>query len=153
MQALADSQARELTAEEVYGVFVDEFVNPSGPYELVGYWPRPDKDDPAHIHGEVHVRINGKLHEVTAEGNGPVSAFIHAMRQIEPAGFAVADYHEQAIGKGAEAQAVAYVPLKLNDGRVVFGVGMDTNIDQAAVRAIVSGMNRIAGAGEDAESD
>ena len=50
------------------------------------------------------------------------------------------------IGKGAEAQAVAYVPLKLEDGRVFFGVGMDTNIDQAAVQAIIAGINRVSSA-------
>ena len=144
VQVLADQQARELTVDEVYGVFLAEFVNPGGPYELVGYWPRPDDDDPTQIHGQVHVRVNGTSYNLTADGNGPISAFIHAMRQIEPDGFVVDDYHEQAVGKGAEAQAVAYVPLKLDDGRVIFGVGMDTNIDQAAVKAIVSGMNRMA---------
>jgi len=143
VQVLADQQARELTAEEVHGAFMDEFVNPAGPYELVGYWPRPDENDPTQIHGEVRVRIDGELYEVTADGNGPISAFIRAMRQIEPNGFTVDDYHEQAVGKGAEAQAVAYVPLRLHDGRIVFGVGMDTNIDQAAVKAIISGMNRM----------
>ena len=144
VQALADEKARELSVDEVYGVFVSEFVNPDGPYELMGYWPRPDDHDPTQIHGEAHVRIADRLHKLTADGNGPISAFVHAMRQIESDRFTVDDYHEQAVGKGAEAQAVAYVPLKLDDGRVIFGVGMDTNIDQAAVKAIVSGMNRMA---------
>ncbi|HRR57306.1 MAG TPA: alpha-isopropylmalate synthase regulatory domain-containing protein, partial [Acidobacteriota bacterium] len=54
--------------------------------------------------------------------------------------------HEQAIGRGAEAQAAAYVPLKFSDGSVVWGVGIDANIDQAAVQAIVSGLNRASNA-------
>ena len=57
--------------------------------------------------------------------------------------FTVDDYHEQAIDKGADAQALAYVPLKLADSKVIFGVGSDSNINQAAVRAIVAGLNRI----------
>jgi 2-isopropylmalate synthase len=48
------------------------------------------------------------------------------------------------MGKGADAVAVAYVPLKQANGEAVFGVGIDTNIDQAAVRAIVAGLNRMA---------
>ena len=52
------------------------------------------------------------------------------------------DYHEQALGKGADATAVAYVPLKFMGNGVLFGVGEGTNIDQAAVRAIVAGLNR-----------
>ena len=143
IQAVADSQGTELTAEQLYTVFRSEFVEPSGPYELVGYWPRPDKDDPTEIHGELRMRISGKERQITADGNGPVSAFIHALRALGVTGFTVEDYHEQAVGKGAEAQAVAYVPLKLDDGRVFFGVGMDTNIDQAAVQAIIAGINRV----------
>jgi len=65
------------------------------------------------------------------------------MRQLGAPEFAVDDYHEQAVGKGAEAMAMAYVPLRLPDGRVFFGVGTDTNIDQAAARAIVAALNRI----------
>jgi 2-isopropylmalate synthase len=67
------------------------------------------------------------------------------VRQIAGIDFGVDDYHEQAVGKGADAQALAFVPLKLEGNGVVFGVGSDSNIDQAAVRAIVAGLNRIAG--------
>jgi 2-isopropylmalate synthase len=79
---------------------------------------------------------------VAADGNGPVSAFVHCMQKLGAEPFNVDDYHEQAIGKGADARAMAYVPLKFQAGEVVFGVGSDTNIDQAAVCAIVAGLNR-----------
>lgn len=112
----------------------------------MGYWPRPDDTDPTQIHGEVRMRVDGTERSATADGNGPISAFVHAMRALSDIDFTVEDYHEQTLEKerGAEARAMAYVPLKLDDGTVVFGVGMDTNIDQAAVRAIVAGLNRIA---------
>jgi len=144
VQKLSDETGREITSAEVYRVFKEEFLEPSGPYELIGYWPRPDDTDPTQIHGELKVKVNGVVKTVTADGNGPVSAFVHGMQQLGATGFSVEDYHEQAIGKGADAQAMAYVPLKLDTGEVVFGVGTDTNIDQAAVRAIIAGVNRIA---------
>ena len=56
--------------------------------------------------------------------------------------FTVDDYHEQAIGEGADAKAMAYVPLDVAGHGVFFGVGSDSNIDQAAVQAIVAGLNR-----------
>ena len=145
VQAFSDARGREITSEEVYGVFMDEFVAPQGPYELLGYWPRPDDKEPTLIHGELKVKVNGVEHSVSDDGNGPISAFVHAMRKIGAAGFTIEDYDEQAVGKGADAQAVAYVPLKLESGRIVYGVGMDTNIDQAAVRAIIAALNRING--------
>ena len=145
VQAIADREGTELNAERLHQIFQSEFVSPAGPYELVGYWPRPDETDPTQIHGEVQMRIAGELRRASADGNGPISAFMHAMRELGITGFSVDDYHEQAVGKGADARAVAYVPLRLADGRILFGVGTDTNIDQAAIRAIVAGINRMAG--------
>ncbi|MFC1735556.1 2-isopropylmalate synthase [Candidatus Hydrogenedentota bacterium] len=144
VQIFSDKVGREISAAEVYSVFMEEFVNPGGPYELLGYWPRPDDDDPTEIHGEIKLKVNGEEKQVKADGNGPVSAFVHCMMKAGAPEFQVDDYHEQAIGKGEDARAMAYVPLQVSDGRVVFGVGTDTNIDQAAVQAIVSGLNRIA---------
>ena len=144
VQALADRVGREIQSSELYKLFLDEFVNPRGPFELVGYWPRPDDKNPTQIHGQLKVKIGGVDKEVAADGNGPVSAFVHAVQKLGAAEFSIDDYHEQAVGKGADTMAMAYVPLKLADGNVVFGVGMDTNIDQAAIRAIVAGLNRTA---------
>ena len=144
VQTYSESVGREISSEEVHTVFQNEFVSPEGPYELIGYWPRPDDNDPTFIHGEVKVKVHGEENTVTADGNGPISAFVNAISQIIEVDFSVDDYHEQAIGKGADAQALAYVPLKLTGNGVVYGVGADSNIDQAAVRAIVAGLNRIA---------
>jgi 2-isopropylmalate synthase len=144
VQTYSESVGREISSEEVHTVFQNEFVSPEGPYELIGYWPRPDDSDPTFIHGEVKVKVNGEEKKVVADGNGPISAFVNAIGQVVEIDFSVDDYHEQAIGKGADAQALAYVPLKLAGKGVIFGVGADSNIDQAAVRAIVAGLNRIA---------
>ncbi len=144
VQQLSEQLGREVTSEEVHQAFGKEFMAPAGPYELVGYWPRPDDADPTTIHGEVRLRVNGQEKVATADGNGPVSAFVSAVRKLVPHEFNVEDYHEQAVGKGADARAMAYVPLELPDGRVFWGVGGDTNIDQAAVRAIMAGLNRLA---------
>ena len=145
VQQYSEHVGREISSSEVYKVFREKFINPAGPFELVGYWPRPDDNDPAFIHGEVRIRIHGEEKTAVADGNGPVSAFVNAVRAVAGIEFSVDDYHEQAVGKGADAQAMAYVPLKLSGSGVVFGVGSDSNIDQAAVRAIIAGLNRIAG--------
>jgi 2-isopropylmalate synthase len=88
------------------------------------------------------MNIDGVERKVVADGNGPVSAFVSGLAKLGLKGYSVDDYHEQALGKGADATAVAYVPLRFNGDGVLFGVGEGTNIDQAAVRAIVAGLNR-----------
>jgi 2-isopropylmalate synthase len=145
VQDYADEVGREVTSTEVKMVFDNIFVNPAGPYQLKGYWPRPDKKMPDRIHGELHLLVNGSERSVVADGNGPVSAFVSGLDKLGLKGFSVDDYHEQALGKGADATAVAYVPLKFEGNGILFGVGEGTNIDQAAVRAIVAGLNRWAG--------
>jgi 2-isopropylmalate synthase len=146
VQAFADEVRREVTSGEVHEIFEKAFVHPDGPFELLGYWPRPDDSIPARIHGEIKLTINDVEHETQAEGNGPISAFVNGLRALEgiPA-FTVEDYHEQSVGKGAEAAAMAYVPLSFDDDRILYGVGEDSNIDQAAVRAIIAALNRVAG--------
>ena len=144
VQQFSESVGREISAEEVHAVFEAQFVAPNGPFELLAYWPRPDDEDPTFIHGEVHLQVAGELQILKADGNGPISAFVTAVREAIEIEFMVDDYHEQAVDKGANAQALAFVPIKLTDGRVLYGAGIDSNIDQAAVRAIVAGLNRIA---------
>jgi 2-isopropylmalate synthase len=142
IQEYADEVRQEVSSSEVKMIFEKTFVNPSGPYELNGYWPRPDVQFPDRIHGELHLKINGIEQIVVADGNGPISAFVSALEKLGLGGFSVEDYNEQALGRGADATAVAYVPLKFNGKETLFGVGEGTNIDQAAVRAIVAGLNR-----------
>lgn len=143
VQKYTDKAGREITGKEVHQVFLDEFVNPDGPYQLIAFWPRPDDNDPTHIHGEIKINIDGIEKNVTAEGNGPLSAFVAGIMKLGAPNFSIEDYDEEAIGKGANAQAVAYVPLKFDNGKTVYGVGIDTNIDQAAVSAVISGLNRM----------
>ena len=55
----------------------------------------------------------------------------------------VVDYHEHAVGAGADATAVAYVEARAGNGRTVFGVGMVKNIVTASLRAVTSAANRL----------
>ncbi len=144
VQGYSEKVGREISADEVYSVFKNEFVSPEGPYELVGYWPRPDDKDPTFIHGEVSVIVKGEAKIIKADGNGPISAFVNAMREVVEFEFKIHDYDEEAIGEGADAKAMAYVPLEVKEAGAIYGVGSDSNINQAAVKAIIAGLNRIA---------
>ncbi len=144
VQEFTDRAGREIDAKELYEVFSGEFISPKGPYELVGFWPHPHEDNPSNVNGKVVMKVDGVTKEIAADGNGPISAFVHAVIELTGIEFDVEDYHEQSMGKGEDATATAYVPLLLPEGKpVVYGVGMDTNITQAAAKAIVAGLNRI----------
>jgi 2-isopropylmalate synthase len=79
---------------------------------------------------------------ISGRGNGPIDAFMDALRKHTGIELKVIDYREHSVGLGNDASAVAYLETRLKDGRTVHGVGMDSNIVNASLRAVVSAANR-----------
>jgi 2-isopropylmalate synthase len=86
--------------------------------------------------------IDGVDVELTGAGNGPVDAFVHALREGTGFDIHVQNYHEHGVGSGEDATAVAYVQLRIGSDRTVYGVGFDVNIVTATLRAVVCAANR-----------
>ena len=86
---------------------------------------------------------------VRGGGNGPVAAFCSALGQ---AGYdvRVLDYVEHALSAGGDARAAAYLECAI-DGQVVWGVGIDSSITTASLKAVVSAVNRAANRSPDDE--
>ncbi len=143
VQSFADRNAREINAGEVWSMFKKLYAQQESPIKLVKYWPRPNAEDPSQIDGEVQVEYNGQFRTLTASGAGPISAFVRAIRQLPIPEFTLEEYEEDAIGKSAEAEAIAFVRLEDSQQESRFGVGFGANIDQAAVRAVVSALNSL----------
>ncbi|MEA1904205.1 MAG: 2-isopropylmalate synthase [Actinomycetota bacterium] len=85
---------------------------------------------------------DGEPITVIGKGEGPVAALVHALCEQWDEEFDVADYSEHAIGKGADAQAVAYVESLGNDGDIKWGIGVDTNITTASLLAVLAAFER-----------
>jgi len=85
---------------------------------------------------------DGALTEMHGEGNGPLAALVHAFSLAGVPRFEIAHYSEHALGAGEEAAAIAYIQIKHPDGRTRWGAGVDTNIELASVRAVLSALNR-----------
>jgi 2-isopropylmalate synthase len=82
--------------------------------------------------------MGGASQVIHGVGNGPIDAFVHALGLR----LTVMDYHEHAIGTGANASAVCYVELRLDDGPSLFGIGIDSDIVAASFKAVLSAVNR-----------
>lgn len=139
-----DQCGGEVSPEQLLDWLKAEFVNPVGPYKLIGYWPRPDEDNSDIVHGEIKLTINnGDVLHFQADGNGPIDAFVKALAKLDINGFTVGkEYDESAMGEGGSgAQAIAFMPLECGD-QTFWGVGIHTNTTQAAVHAIIAALNR-----------
>ncbi|MBN2449952.1 MAG: 2-isopropylmalate synthase [Lentisphaeria bacterium] len=143
VQAFADKVQREVQSREVWEIFIREFARRDGPLQLVNYWPRPNADDPKIIEGEVHVDFRGERRILHGTAGGPIAAFVKAVRQLPIPEFSLQEYEEDAIGSSADAEAITFVRLEKQGDGAFYGVGFGHNIDQAAVGAIVSGVNRL----------
>ncbi|MFA5203123.1 MAG: 2-isopropylmalate synthase [Lentisphaeria bacterium] len=142
VQKYADSVAREVSGDEIWDLLRRQYLRADGAIQLQKYWPRPNADDPTRIAGEVRLEFHGKPHLLTAEADGPIAAFVRAVRQLPlPFDFTLTEYEEDAIGQSDDAEAVTFVRLQDDQGHSCRGIGFGGNIDQAAVRAVVSALN------------
>jgi len=89
---------------------------------------------------------NGESRQLKGQGSGPIDAFVAGLQTITGSSVRVLDYHQHAIGAGADARSVAYVEVQVDGGRGIFGAGMDANIVSASLKAILSGVARANGA-------
>ncbi len=144
VQAKTDADGGEVTSDELWHIFTDEYL-PSrvdderwGRFELLS--TRTESDLSGDIRLDVTLRDGDDVVHATGSGNGPVAAFLDVIRRH---GFDVAvfDYVEHAMSAGGDAQAAAYVELHV-DGERLWGVGIDGDIATASLKAIVSGVNR-----------
>jgi 2-isopropylmalate synthase len=141
VQALADETSRELNAADIWGRFQSHYrLEGEQPYELVDY-------SEAHAGADRiftgRVRHGGEERTVSGRGNGLLSGVLSALNAGFGVSLDIVDYSEHAIGQGGSVQAAAYVEARTDDGRTLFGVGIDTDVATASVRALLGAANAL----------
>ncbi|MCG6658675.1 2-isopropylmalate synthase [Halomonas campisalis] len=139
VQEVADRTGREITSQMIYQAFADEYVEQTAPFALINHRLSSEPDSPR-VHLEAQIEQQGGRQTIRGEGNGPLAAFIRALA-AEGHDVEIIDYHEHSRGQGADAEAIAYVEVRL-DGKAVFGVGIDESITTASMKAVMSAINR-----------
>jgi 2-isopropylmalate synthase len=139
IKVITEGSGTEISAEEMWDAFAAEYLPKTPRIRLAGY-------DTASEDGGVTVRVRlaaaGQTAAISGEGNGPISALVHALRRDLGIEVEVLDYAEHALGAGEEATAVAYVEIR-SRGEVRWGVGMDPNITTASMKAVLSALERL----------
>jgi 2-isopropylmalate synthase len=140
VQAYADETSRELNAADIWGLFERTYMPQADDrVELRDYEESGASGQRVFIG---RVAIDGEERSISGRGNGLISGVVSAIAESTGPILDVVDYNEHAIGHGADAQAAAYVECRTAEGKTVFGVGMDTDIATASVRAVLSAANR-----------
>ena len=90
------------------------------------------------------VEVDGQERQIEGVGNGPIAAFVDALKRECGVALTVLDYHEDAVSAGADAQAAAYVQIRTSNGAgTLYGVGMDSDIVTASLKAVASAATRV----------
>jgi 2-isopropylmalate synthase len=136
VQRHTDDEGGEVGPQQMWEIFSGEYFSDRR-FALVGY-------EAATADGKVtltaEITAGGENRTVTAAGNGPIDAFVHALSDVG-VDVRVLDYAEHALTSGEGAQAAAYVECAV-DGATYWGVGIDANIVTASLRAVLSAANR-----------
>lgn len=150
VQRHTDSQGVEMSSTDIWQLFSRTYLECDRPVSYVEH----------HLfeHGTAQgirlaVEVQGVPHLLIGEGNGPIDAAVHALQGIGIT-VQVRSFEERATspsGDAGNAQACAFMELAHPaGGRECYGVGMDTNIVTASIKALVSGINRLDTARSDA---
>jgi 2-isopropylmalate synthase len=140
IQHITEDSGTEISPGRMWDAFEAEYLPSEPRLSLVSHELRSDADGRTTITAQL--RTGDEHRTVVGEGNGPIDAFVHALRQHLDATIDVVDYAEHAIGKGSEATAVAYVESVAADGTVRWGVGTDPNIITASLKAVLGALDR-----------
>ncbi|BCU76076.1 2-isopropylmalate synthase [Luteolibacter sp. LG18] len=138
---LADQLGRELTPDEIRDAFYLRFTNLTSPLVLVDYELVHHIESRGQVECSAVVRLDGDEKQIKGVGNGPINAFVHALESIGLKDFKVTDYRSHAVRGGSDANAAAYVQVQHDDGRIVWGCGVDPSIEMAGLKALVSSWN------------
>jgi 2-isopropylmalate synthase len=143
VQAIADATGKELASADIWAAFQAEYLQTDQPFRFIEYRTAPDGHTGGACKLTATVREHGRERPLSGKGNGPIDAFTDALNRHFGLNVRVVDYHEHAIGAGADATAVSYVEVCMDGDPVsLFGVGVDGNIVTASLRAVVSAVNR-----------
>jgi 2-isopropylmalate synthase len=138
VQKVADESGREIAAADIHAIFTSEYFDQVKPFAYGAHKMVEDSTKEETVQIELELLENGTKIARKGGGNGPIDAFVHALGLD----IKLMDYHEHAIGSGADARAACYVELRLANGPTLFGAGIDSNILTASFKAVLSAVNR-----------
>ena len=144
VQSIADKTGKEITSDMIWGIFEQEFLSKSR-FSLLKFKSKKISKDENTEFVEATINHNGEKIKISSTGNGPISAFVNAMRDTFKLTFMLNDFGQNTRSSGSTAEAAAYIEIKVPDenGKSVFGVGIDTSITLAPIKAVISAINRM----------
>lgn len=141
IQGITDETSEEITSFEIWRQFEQRYLVSGSPIELLSVQVHSDSsaEQPAQV--TAVVVHDGAERTIEGRGNGPINAFLNAVKHELGYDVHLTSYEEHAIQKGSDAQAAAYVELERPNGETNWGIGIHSSIVTASLKAVVSAIN------------
>jgi 2-isopropylmalate synthase len=134
-----DKLGREVSGAELKAMFWKEYVEKISPWKLSSF---ETESKNGIVKCRAHFLRDGKTIQFSGEGNGPLAALVHGFSLVGVPKFEITNYSEHALSSSESAQAISYIQIKTAGGQSRWGAGVDTNIELASVKAVLSALNR-----------
>ncbi len=142
VQAVTDKEGRELTPKEIDTIFKENYFDLNGHLELVDFAVHSKTTKDNTVNCTLNYKLDGNLITSDGSGNGPIDACKNALMKKYPNQFTIASYAEHSFGEKSSAKAIAYMHIENSELESFFGVGADTDITYASIKALFSALNR-----------
>ena len=144
VQAKCEELGRELIPKELFEVFEKNYLEHKQKYVLSSrkiYEESENGNDYVHFKGKMKINGNEEV-SLSGVGNGPIDAFFNAIKKVGLDKYEFISYSQHAISQGSDSKAVSYIELKKPDGKSIFGIGIDSNVNVASVLGVLNAINR-----------
>ena len=137
-KGVSDHLHKELHPEEIYKIFCEHFVDGRRAFDVLECHYKQING----ITATVTVLKDGKMTDVTAEGNGRLNAESNALKNFLGVSYTLTDYEEHALTQRSSSKAISYVGIE-SDGKPYWGAGVDEDIITSSVKALVAAINNL----------
>jgi 2-isopropylmalate synthase len=147
VQKVTDNTGKELNPNEILNIFTKEYIEQENSAIVLNNFTSKIENKKAKLK-DVEVTMVAELtfkneeKTIKGKGNGPIAAFVNGVRELNIPKFKLVEYEEHSMNGGADAQAVAYIGLINENGVTKYGIGKDSNINLASIKALISAVNR-----------
>ncbi len=141
IQHITEDSGTEVSPVVMWSAFQEAYLPIEPRFRLTSHELRSDSTS-GRTAITAQLTVDGQHHTIDGEGNGPIDAFVKALRSGLGATLDVIDYAEHAMGQGSEAMAVAYVETTTSERGVLWGVGTDPSTITASLRAVLNAHER-----------
>ncbi len=147
VKSVSDHAHKELKPDEVYEIFDKTYLHPNKKLELVeshyvqesGGEVRDDKAEV--ISTKLTVKIKGETRVFAGSGNGRLDAISDAIKNGLGLEYTIHTFTQNAVERSSKSKAASYIGIELENGTVSWGAGIDTDIINSSIKALISAIN------------